>query len=648
MANDTINIQQSVPEINNPVVDIDIVQPTEVTISVDTDSEVDISVVPTSKLINDYNDLNNKPKINNVTLQGNKTSDNLGLQDKLVSGTNIKTINNQSILGSGDLEIKGGVTSVNGKTGDVVLDYSDVRADPQGAAAAVQGNLDTHRLAVNPHNITKSTVGLGNVANERQYSEQNPPPYPVTSVNSQTGNVVLDYEDVGADPSGAAQAVQVNLTAHTNDKTNPHAVTKSQVGLGNVANERQYSEENPPPYPVTSVAGKQGDVELEPSDVGADPEGSAQLVQTNLDTHTNATNPHNITKGTIGLGNVDNTSDALKPISNATQTALNAKQATLVSGQNIKTVGGQSILGSGDIQITTEPLDTQVKLSADLKTYYNIGKIQTASGTNPVLVGHAGDTLRQVFNNLMSMDEIQPQITAQPSISAFSLSSSASDEYGTQINTVNYSISTNQGSYTYQPSPTGVSWSKYTLSGGCAEIEKTSTSGSVTLSSTYTVGSSSAVSFTCVGTHTAGGIAKTNLGNNSDPIVQIQAGMKSRTANFSKTSVLYPYYMLSNSETITEVGSTGRTKSTQSACTSSGVSLTATTNQYVYFLLPASYGQKKIQYEALGQWYDWSAGTAAAQTITITLDSGATKADYKAYRTNSKMAVGTTKFRIVS
>lgn len=36
-------------------------------------------------------------------------------------------------------------------------------------------------------------------------------------------------------------------------------------------------------------------------------------------------NPHNTTKSDIGLGNVDNTSDLNKPISNATQTALNLK-----------------------------------------------------------------------------------------------------------------------------------------------------------------------------------------------------------------------------------------------------------------------------------------------------------------------------------
>lgn len=60
-----------------------------------------------------------------------------------------------------------------------------------------------------------------------------------------------------------------------------------------------------------------------------------------------------INKTDIGLPNVDDTSDANKPISTATQAALNGKQATLVSGTNIKTLNGQSLLGDGDLQINS-------------------------------------------------------------------------------------------------------------------------------------------------------------------------------------------------------------------------------------------------------------------------------------------------------
>ena len=38
---------------------------------------------------------------------------------------------------------------------------------------------------------TKSEVGLGNVDNVKQYSADNPPPYPVTSVNGKTGAVTV-------------------------------------------------------------------------------------------------------------------------------------------------------------------------------------------------------------------------------------------------------------------------------------------------------------------------------------------------------------------------------------------------------------------------------------------------------------------------
>ena len=60
-------------------------------------------------------------------------------------------------------------------------------------------------------------------------------------------------------------------------------------------------------------------------------------VQTNLETHiNNKTNPHEVTKAQVGLGNVDNTADTDKPISTATQSALDAK-FSLTEGNSLKT-----------------------------------------------------------------------------------------------------------------------------------------------------------------------------------------------------------------------------------------------------------------------------------------------------------------------
>lgn len=48
--------------------------------------------------------------------------------------------------------------------------------------------------------LTKSDIGLSNVDNVKQYSASNPPPYPVSSVNGQTGAVTLGASDIGALP----------------------------------------------------------------------------------------------------------------------------------------------------------------------------------------------------------------------------------------------------------------------------------------------------------------------------------------------------------------------------------------------------------------------------------------------------------------
>jgi len=60
--------------------------------------------------VSDYEELTNKPSINGTTLVGNvnlATPEQLNAkQDTLESGTNIKTINNESLLGSGNIEIE--------------------------------------------------------------------------------------------------------------------------------------------------------------------------------------------------------------------------------------------------------------------------------------------------------------------------------------------------------------------------------------------------------------------------------------------------------------------------------------------------------------------------------------------------------------
>lgn len=78
----------------------------------------------------------------------------------------------------------------------------------------------------NPPKYTKADVGLSNVANVRQYSASNPPPYPVTSVNGQTGDVIIEIK--GGD---GGVAVEVDPTVPAWAKTpNKPTYTAEEVG----------------------------------------------------------------------------------------------------------------------------------------------------------------------------------------------------------------------------------------------------------------------------------------------------------------------------------------------------------------------------------------------------------------------------------
>lgn len=126
------------------------------------------------------------------------------------------------------------VNTVNGQSGDVVLTASD--------------------------------IGLGNVDNVQQYSATNPPPYPVTSVNGQTGAVtvtapVTSVNGMTGDVIVSGGGGQGDVLS-VNGYNGVVVLDKTDIGLGNVDNVQQYSATNPPPYPVTSVNGQTGDVTI--------------------------------------------------------------------------------------------------------------------------------------------------------------------------------------------------------------------------------------------------------------------------------------------------------------------------------------------------------------------------------------------------
>ena len=105
----------------------------------------------------------------------------------------------------------------------------------------------------------------------------------------------------------------------------------------NVAKLKAADENDFPDHFITNVAGDlyQLNKSYTPNDttgkwrklkLGSDVDLSGYATTASLNNHTtNKSNPHGVTKSQVGLGNVDNTSDAAKPVSTATQNALNTK-----------------------------------------------------------------------------------------------------------------------------------------------------------------------------------------------------------------------------------------------------------------------------------------------------------------------------------
>lgn len=124
-----------------------------------------------------------------------------------------------------------------------------------------------------------------------------------------------------------------------------------------------------------------------------DGEGNVYLVKdetarTNLSSHTsNTSNPHSVTKAQVGLGNVDNTSDANKPISNAQATV----NATIFNKANVKSSPSSP---TSDENVLSE------KYSEDHYVKHN-----TYDGTLSVKKADYADLANNLDSNLIMVDK---------------------------------------------------------------------------------------------------------------------------------------------------------------------------------------------------------------------------------------------------
>lgn len=130
--------------------------------------------------------------------------------------------------------------------------------------------------AADKTNLDNTVQGLANEITNR-----------TNAINALRTELKTYVDDLIADTGSDVTALETKVNNHIANKSNPHTVTKTQVGLGNVNN--------------TSDADKP--VSTAQATAIADAKAAGTNAQTNLTTHMqNMSNPHGVTRDQLGLG----------------------------------------------------------------------------------------------------------------------------------------------------------------------------------------------------------------------------------------------------------------------------------------------------------------------------------------------------------
>lgn len=256
-------------------------------------------------------------------------------QDTLVSGTNIKTINGESILGAGNIAIQGGTSN-----------WNDITGKPEFAEVATSGSYNDL--------TNKPTIpDVSNLATKEELAAK----LDTATYNSEKANFALKSElpdtSTLATKSEVTSGLATKLDVATYNVDKPTFALKTEIpDISGLATK-------------TELSGK-----LDTATYNSE--------KASFETKENAAATYQV-KGDY-----------------ATTAQLNSKQDTLVSGTNIKTINGETILGAGDITIQaggtvdTEMSDTSENAVQNkvIKKYIDdlvgniLTQLQEINGTN--------------------------------------------------------------------------------------------------------------------------------------------------------------------------------------------------------------------------------------------------------------------------
>ena len=201
---------------------------------------------------------------------------------------------------------------------------------------------------------------------------------------------------------------------------------------------------------------------------------------------------------------------------------------------------------TGSVDADKVILRENITLAGGYTQVGNLTKSQNGTATFSTKGKSVMDALTEIFSK-----RLQPTITAQPSVGAFTLTGAGAVEAGTKVAAAAYSgASLNAGSYQYGPA-TGVaasSWKVERITDQGTEQVASQDAASLSGGSDdnggagFVIGDAggenavSSLKYRVTATHGKGVTAKDNLGADSAPVVAIEAGTKTR-----ETAVYTPY-----------------------------------------------------------------------------------------------------------
>lgn len=194
-------------------------------------------------------------------------------------------------------EVTARTEAINALQGELADDIAQEVVDRNTAIAAAKTELTTainkevsDRKAADTQVRTDLEAAVELVAEDLRGADTTLQNNITKEVNDRKGEITRVEKLISDEAATRAQAdttVNAKVDSHIGNKSNPHGVTKAQVGLGNVNN--------------TSDADKP--VSTAQATAIADAKAAGTNAQTNLTTHMqNMSNPHGVTRDQLGLG----------------------------------------------------------------------------------------------------------------------------------------------------------------------------------------------------------------------------------------------------------------------------------------------------------------------------------------------------------